>query len=62
MENDMNIFADRNTFRKAEHLCLKRDLDTLFAEGKSFVCFPFRITYRFCERDGAPAKTLPISS
>ena len=61
MENDMNIFADRNTFRKAEHLCLKRDLDTLFAEGKSFVCFPFRITYRFCERDGAPAKIVVIA-
>lgn len=61
MENNTNIFADRNTFRKAEHLCLKNDLDTLFAEGKSFVCFPFRITYRFVEKDGAPAKIVVIA-
>ena len=62
MENDINNkFADRNTFRKAEHLCLKRDLDAWFAEGKSFVCFPFRITYTFCEKDGAPAKVVVIA-
>lgn len=56
MENN-----NRNTFRKAEHLCLKNDLDELFADGKSFVCFPFRITYRFVEKDGAPAKIVVIA-
>lgn len=57
----MENINNRNTFRKAEHLCLKNDLDALFADGKSFVCFPFRITYRFVEKEGAPAKIVVIA-
>lgn len=57
----MENINNRNTFRKAEHLCLKNDLDALFADGKSFVCFPFRITYRFVEKNGAPARIVVIA-
>lgn len=35
----------RNTLDKAERLYLRDDVNRLFAEGKSFVSFPFRIVY-----------------
>jgi ribonuclease P protein component len=36
----------RNTFSKEERLCSKRSIEDLFANGSSFVLFPFRVVYR----------------
>jgi ribonuclease P protein component len=34
-----------NTFTKKERISLKKEIDLLFAEGKSFTIFPLRIIY-----------------
>jgi ribonuclease P protein component len=34
-----------NTFTKRERISLKREIDLLFAEGHSFVAYPFRALY-----------------
>lgn len=51
----------RNTFSKEERLCSKRSIEDLFANGSSFVLFPFRVVYRI-ERDAlgssAPVQVL----
>lgn len=33
-------------FDKSRHLCLERDIDPIFAEGRKLNCFPFRMLYR----------------
>ena len=46
---------ERNLFTKSERLYLKKDIENLFAKGKSFLSFPLRIFYlqRTCnETDG----------
>lgn len=35
----------RFSFKKKEHLCSEIAIDMLFTKGKSFVKYPFRITY-----------------
>ncbi|MDR1116320.1 MAG: ribonuclease P protein component [Tannerella sp.] len=37
--------CERNLFPKSERLCLKKDIDRLFADGQSFVSYPLRIVY-----------------
>ncbi len=50
----------RFTFTKAERLSLKRHVDFLFNEGKSFVSYPLRVV--FCTADvPAPPVTVFIS-
>ncbi|MBE2247360.1 MAG: ribonuclease P protein component [Candidatus Competibacteraceae bacterium] len=36
-------------FRKAQRLCRKKDIDSLFSVGKSFLQFPLLIHYRMVE-------------
>ncbi len=39
------------TFPKAEHLCLKREIEALFSAGSaSMTAFPLRLTFRPAER------------
>jgi len=39
------MISNRYTLSKAERLSWKRDIDSLFAEGKSFVAYPFRVVF-----------------
>lgn len=49
-----------NRFHKKERICLKRDIDELFARGDSFFCFPFRCVRLLCDDscDRAPVSLL----
>ena len=42
--------TSHNTFCKNERLYLNRDIQTLFAQGKSFIAYPFRIVYVMREK------------
>ena len=42
MKNEKHI---KQTFTKAERLCSKREIDRLFAEGQSFILFPYSIRW-----------------
>ena len=43
----------RYTFRKAEHICLKTEIESLFSAGStSMSAFPLRATYRKLTYDG----------
>ncbi|MCQ2344058.1 MAG: ribonuclease P protein component [Paludibacteraceae bacterium] len=35
-----------NGFDKSKHLCLEKNIELLFSEGKRVTCFPFRAVYR----------------
>lgn len=49
-------------FPKAEHLCLQREIDALFAPGAhSAVAFPLRAVFRKVERGGGPAVKVLVS-
>ena len=37
------------TFRKEERLCNKRLLEELFHKGSSFLCYPYRVSWRFTD-------------
>lgn len=49
-----------NRFPKAEHLCLRNDIDNLFAAGaKALTAYPLRMVYREVEhREGPQVKVL----
>ena len=49
-----------NTFPKAEHLCLRNDIEKLFTAGsKSVVVYPMRVVYRVVDhREGPKVKVL----
>lgn len=34
-----------NTFKKEERLCNKRLIDSLFHNGSSFLCYPFKVSW-----------------
>jgi len=36
----------RYSFKKEERLCHKKRISSLFADGKGFTCYPFRIVWR----------------
>ncbi|OKS87229.1 ribonuclease P protein component [Mucilaginibacter polytrichastri] len=44
------------TFRKEERLCNKRLLEELFPKGSSFLCYPFRVSWRLADA----AQTVPV--
>jgi len=44
----------RNTFRKAEKLCSQKEIDRIFAEGKSLSVNPFRLLYIESEANNLP--------
>jgi ribonuclease P protein component len=37
------------TFRKEERLCNKRLLEELFHKGSSFLCYPYRVSWRLAD-------------
>jgi ribonuclease P protein component len=49
-----------NRFPKAEHLCLRNDIDNLFAAGaKALTAYPLRMVYREVKhREGSQVKVL----
>lgn len=49
---------ERYTFKKEERLCSKRSIDDLFANGSSFVLYPFRIVYLRRSPIGHPVEML----
>ncbi|KGN70183.1 ribonuclease P protein component [Porphyromonas sp. COT-239 OH1446] len=47
------------TFPKQERLCLKRDVQRLFASGESFIAYPLRVVYLLeSQQQGAQAQVL----
>jgi len=51
----------RFTFRKNERLCSRITIDKLFAKGKSFVKYPFRVTYLEIEDEEAALAQVLVS-
>ena len=49
---------NRYTFSKEERLSRKRDIDTLFAEGKSFIAYPLRVIFLLAEQSEG---SVPVS-
>ena len=46
-----------NKFRKSERLCSKKDIQSLFEQGKSFGVYPFRLIWlRYDEETISPAR------
>ncbi|MBO5699453.1 MAG: ribonuclease P protein component [Bacteroidaceae bacterium] len=51
-----------NTFPKAEHLCLRNDIDQLFKAGShAFVAYPLRIVYQTVEHHEGPKVKVLLS-
>ena len=54
----MRIF----TFPKAEHLCLRNDIEQLFASGsKSAAAYPLRLVYRIVDHQAGPQVKVLLS-
>lgn len=52
----------RHTFPKAEHLCLQRDIETLFSAGsRSLSVYPVRAVFRSVAADGGPRVKVLVS-
>ncbi len=54
----------RLTFDKRQHLKSENAIDTLFAEGRKFMAFPFRVVYRAMPRqidDEWPVQVLTVA-
>lgn len=52
------MITNRYTLSKEERLSRKRDIDVLFAEGKSFIAYPFRIIFLETEPN---KESVPVS-
>ncbi|MDR2775553.1 MAG: ribonuclease P protein component [Tannerella sp.] len=52
--------SERKFFHKGERLCLKKDIDKLFADGQSFLSYPLRIVYLSDTRDAPLASGISI--
>lgn len=48
----------KKTFTKEERLCSKRDINSLFNSGSSFVVFPFRVVYHVIPKEKIEAKVI----
>ncbi|HJW15830.1 MAG TPA: ribonuclease P protein component [Flavisolibacter sp.] len=46
---------------KKEKLKSRKQIDTLFATGKSFTVFPIRVTYRFLSTEEAPLAQIGVT-
>ena len=46
---------------KKERLKSRKQIDTLFAEGKSFTVFPIRVTYRFMITEDEPLAQIGVT-
>lgn len=51
----------RNTFKKDERLNSKLLIDSLFANGKSFFLYPYKVTYLEIKKDKGPTVQAMIS-
>ncbi|MGM9693708.1 MAG: ribonuclease P protein component [Alloprevotella sp.] len=50
-----------HSFHKKEHICLRRDIETLFSAGsKSMSLFPLRVTYRRVETADAEQPAVKV--
>ncbi|UKI46114.1 MAG: ribonuclease P protein component [Phocaeicola vulgatus] len=52
------MMDNRYTFSKEERLSRKRDIDTLFADGKSFIAYPLRVIFLLAEQSEG---SVPVS-
>lgn len=48
----------KKTFTKEERLCSKRDIDSLFSSGSSFVVYPFRVVYTAASAEAPESKVI----
>lgn len=52
----------KKTFSKEERLCSKREIDSLFRKGSSFLVYPFRVVYFLgCEEKALPKVLVSVS-
>lgn len=49
------------TFPKSERVCLQREIDALFQEGKSFIAYPLRVIYVEQKPESGAATAILIS-
>lgn len=49
--------AQSFSFKKAEHLCSKKRIETLFSEGDAFIVYPLRVVYKLNDYNGV----VPVS-
>lgn len=62
VEYDEVVRSEGYRFPKAEHLCLQRDIDALFAEGAhSRAAFPVRVVWREVDWMGGPRVKVLVS-
>jgi len=52
--------AERNFFPKSERLSFKRDIDSLFDKGQSFISYPLRIVYLPVTGDNPPEPGISV--
>ena len=50
--------VSKNTFRKGERLCSKKEIEELFSNGSSFYLYPFRVKYYLAKREYELPKVL----
>jgi ribonuclease P protein component len=46
------------TFKKEERLCNKRLIDGLFHSGSSFLCYPFKVSWKLTDAGSSPAQVV----
>ena len=54
----MNSKPPANTLRKEERISLKREIDLLYKQGKSFKSFPLRVVYLSVETPEPPSVSI----
>jgi len=52
--------VERNLFPKNERLCLQKNIDRLFATGKSFISYPLRIIYLSAPENNASESGISV--
>jgi ribonuclease P protein component len=53
--------VNRHTFSKSEHLCGVNRVDSLFRDGSSFVCYPFRVLWTVTTAEEDPSVCFMVS-
>jgi len=56
------IISKMYTFKKEEKLCNKRLIDSLFHNSSSFLCYPFKVSWRYNTNQGAVAAQVLFSA
>lgn len=61
IENNINV-QHVHAFRKAEHICLKRDIDALFDKGNAAkTAYPLRAIWRMLPYEAGPVVKVLVS-